>query len=264
MAAEKRATMRSRGTSALYQSLTPGLGCGSFPLVVKVTKKEELERALLDLWLTTRIPLTRAHLQYHTGLDRKRLSDWLDELVIEGVLGLDVSDDGEMLYEVSGAKRPENGALSFAEIGKLDQLEREVRNTTEKKKKKKAKKSASSELEDLQSEVMVNHAKGLVKRASKSLTKPTEEGDKSLILSSALSFFFGPLGWFYAGSYKEAALGSLAYIALLSILPGLLVSPLLFLAMPISGVAGLVYAWQHNRSGERAQLLLDKGDDDDD
>ncbi len=228
--------------------------------------KDEFERAILDLWLTTQIPVTRAHLQYHTGVGRKKVDAWLDELVIEGVLGLDITDEGDMLYTVSGATRPADGATSFAQLGKLDQLKAEVAGTKGTKGKKRRREEQAnalgSDLEDLHTSLIVNQAKGLARKASKSLTKKREEGEKSLLISSALSFFFGPLGWFYAGSYKEAAAGSLAYLALVTILPSLLLSPLLFLAMPISGVAGLVYAWQHNRSGQRKPLLLGKGDDD--
>ncbi|MBT8492750.1 MAG: hypothetical protein KJO07_06790 [Deltaproteobacteria bacterium] len=229
--------------------------------------KDELERAILDLWLKTRIPLTRAHLQYHTGASRKKLGEWLDELSVEGVLDFEVTDDGDMLYKVPGATRPADGANSFAELEKLGKLKREVaskpKRIKRKKKRKSKEQSMDDDLADLQSDLVIGQARGLVKRAGKSLTN-TEEGDKSLLLSSALSFFFGPLGWFYAGNFKEAAVGSLAYIALLSILPGILMSPLLFLAMPVSGIAGLVYAWQHNRTGgERKPLMLGKGEDDD-
>jgi len=220
--------------------------------------KEELEQSLLELWLSTRIPLTRAHVQYHTGVTRKRLSQWLDELVVEGVLDVDVDDDGEMIYQVPGAKRPATGPTTFTELGSTKT------KTKTKTKAKAGSRSPEEALEDLQAELVVNQAKGLVKKAGRSLAKPGKEGDKSLIASSALSFFFGPLGWFYAGSYKEAAIGSVAFLALWKILPGLLLSPLLFLLMPVSGIAGLVYAWQHNRSGERAPLLLGKDEPEDD
>src|SRR5262249_4569856 len=37
------------------------------------------------------------------------------------------------------------------------------------------------------------------------------EGKKSLIASGVLSFFFVPLGWLYAGSFKEAGVVALVY-----------------------------------------------------
>src|SRR6185436_10552783 len=42
--------------------------------------REDFETRVLELWMTTRIPLTRAHLQYATGLVRRRMNAWLDEM----------------------------------------------------------------------------------------------------------------------------------------------------------------------------------------
>lgn len=217
-------------------------------------KKEDLEQAILDLWLTTRIPLTRAHIQYHTRVSRKKLDAWLDELVLDGVLGVDVSGDGEMLYEVPGAERPEAGARSFAEQGRVGKISKAAGN-------KRRARDDDDALADLESEIVGQQARGLVKRAGKSLTK-TKEGDKSILVSGGLSLAFGPLGWFYAGSYKEAAIGSLIFLAAVKIIPMFLLMPILFVAMPVSALAGMTYAWQHNRKGERGDLLLGKGDDD--
>lgn len=100
------------------------------------------------------------------------------------------------------------------------------------------------------------------------LTKPREAGDKSWLISGALSFFLGPLGWLYAGSFREsipaAALWLVVAALLGNIVPMFLLMPVLMVAMPISAIGGVVYAIGHNRAGERIRLFGDddaKGDD---
>jgi hypothetical protein len=104
--------------------------------------------------------------------------------------------------------------------------------------------------------------------AKHELSKPREAGDKSWLISGALSFFFGPLGWLYAGAWREsipAALGYLLTLGLVtSIVPMFLLMPVMMVALPLSGVAGVVYAIGHNRDGKRIRLFgddADKGDD---
>ena len=70
--------------------------------------------------------------------------------------------------------------------------------------------------------------------------------------------FFGPVGWLYAGSLREAIPASLLYILAASIamkLPLFLIWPVMMVALPISGIAGVVYAIQHNRHGGRMRLF---------
>ncbi|HEX9103147.1 MAG TPA: hypothetical protein VF997_13140, partial [Polyangia bacterium] len=81
------------------------------------------------------------------------------------------------------------------------------------------------------------------------------DGKKSLIASGVLSFFFGPLGWLYAGSFKEAGVVALVYFLLCAIIPHLLLAPLLAIAHPLSAAVGVLYAWKYNQKGERATLL---------
>jgi hypothetical protein len=103
----------------------------------------------------------------------------------------------------------------------------------------------------------------LATTAKKELARPREKGDKSWLASGALSFFFGPLGWLYAGSLREAIPASFLYLlvlGLLSKLPIFLVWPVMMVVMPISAIAGVVYAIQHNRHGERTRLF-DKEED---
>jgi hypothetical protein len=93
------------------------------------------------------------------------------------------------------------------------------------------------------------------------LTRPREASDKSWLASGALSLFLGPVGWLYAGSFREAAPAALAWLLVgglaFNIIPAILLLPVLAVLMPLSGIAGVVYALTYNRHGER-QRLFDK------
>jgi hypothetical protein len=91
------------------------------------------------------------------------------------------------------------------------------------------------------------------------LAKPTQAGEKSWAKSALVSTLFGPLGWLYAGSFREAAPASAAWLAFAAIaakLPTLLLFPVLMVALPLSGIAGLLYAVQYNRNGRKRQRLF--------
>lgn len=104
--------------------------------------------------------------------------------------------------------------------------------------------------------------------AKHELSKPREAGDKSWLVSGGLSFFLGPLGWLYAGAWREAipaaALWLIAAGLITKIVPMFLLMPVLMVVLPLSGVAGVVYAIGHNRSGKRVRLWGDEDDKGDD
>lgn len=202
--------------------------------------------------MQSQIPITRAHLQYDTGARRRELERWLDELVVEGVLEVDVGEGGEMIYTVPGADRPSDGPRTFAE------LEKRRGGRKRSREKKRSREADPDPGEDL---VLASKAMSLANRARSSLDKPKEKGEKSLLLSAGLSFF-GPLGWLYAAPFRESLPAIGAMMLLWSIVPSFLLSPLLFLLLPLSSVAGLVYGWQYNRYGERTPIFLSDGKDD--
>lgn len=187
---------------------------------------------MLSLWMTTRMPLTRANLQFVTGVPRARLEKWLDELVAENIVDVDSDDAGELVWLVRGAERPARGPEKAEEIKKLADLKREV------------------------------HASGstsLVRMgaAASALARPPAAGrdQKSLIASGLLSFFFGPLGWLYAAPLKEAGLAIAAYVLLCALLPHFVLAMLFGVLNPVSAGIGVLYAWRYNQKGERTPLL---------
>jgi hypothetical protein len=193
--------------------------------------RDEFEHQILSLWMTTRVPFTRANLQFVTGVPRGKLGGWLDALVADGVLDVDSDDAGELTWTVRGAERAASGPERPEDVRKLAELKRQVRGAT-----------------------------ALVKAGTSaaSLSLPAlagGDGKKSLVASGVLSFFFGPLGWLYAAPLKEAGVAVLAYLVLCAVLPHLLLAPLLGIMHPLSAAIGVAYAYRHNQKGERTPLL---------
>jgi hypothetical protein len=195
--------------------------------------KDGFEARLLDLWMRTRIPLTRVNVQYATKAPRKKVDRWLDELCRDDVLEVDVTDDGTTIWTVKGAERPRTGAASFAELEKLERLGRHVE-------------TASTALT-------------LASRAAGGPPAVRAGGEKkSLVASGALSFFLGPLGWLYAAPLGEAAGPIAIFLALAMILPHAIFWPLLTVLLPVSAFFGVAYAFRYNQRGERTRLLPKK------
>ena len=89
-------------------------------------KKKDFEARVLEIWLRSRVSLTLVHVQHLTGAARDRTKEWLDAMTVDGVLDVDVTDSGEMLWAVRGAERPRSGPETIAEFERLGALSREV------------------------------------------------------------------------------------------------------------------------------------------
>jgi hypothetical protein len=218
--------------------------------------RDEFETRVLDLWMKTRIPLTRAHLQYESKARRRQIERWLDELVVEGVLEVEVGDQGEMEWTVPGAVRPLDGATTFDELERKQAMRAEARRRVRRSagRDDRDDRGGSDEL------ALAGKALVLANRGRAELERSKGDGKKSLLVSSGLSLL-GPVGWLYAAPFRESVPALLAFAVIYKLLPSFLLMPILFLALPLSAVAGLVYALQYNRYGERTPLFL-TGDDD--
>jgi hypothetical protein len=99
----------------------------------------------------------------------------------------------------------------------------------------------------------------LAKKAHGVKQELAKGGEKSWVKSGVASLLLGPLGWLYAGSLREAIPASAAWLAFgalaTKIIPMFLLMPVLLVALPLSGIAGVVYALQFNRSGKRQRLF---------
>jgi hypothetical protein len=202
-------------------------------------RRSELEQRVLDLWISTRVPLTRVNLQVLTRVPRSKLEPWLDELVGEGILEVDSDDDGEMLWVVPGAERSKTGLQSVAEVKKLNEL----RGSIDARSKAKS-----------GSNMLGSASTALVRRAVGQSLAARGPEQKSVVAAGALGFFLGPIGWLYAAPLKDAIPAIIIMSLAFSILPHFLLIPLLGVLMPASALASAFYAWQHNSKGERVSL----------
>lgn len=120
------------------------------------------------------------------------------------------------------------------------------------------KKAAQSPVDDMGSALELA---GKANQVKQELARKPGKGEKSWIKSGIASMALGPVGWLYAGSLREAVPAAAAWVALLAlaskILPTLLIMPALMVALPLSGIAGIVYALQYNRHGGRQRLFGD-------
>lgn len=102
---------------------------------------------------------------------------------------------------------------------------------------------------------------GKAHQVKQELARKPGKGEKSWIKSGIASMALGPVGWLYAGSLREAVPAATVWVALLAlaskILPTLLIMPALMVALPLSAIAGIVYALQYNRHGGRQRLFGD-------
>lgn len=111
----------------------------------------------------------------------------------------------------------------------------------------------------------LEHLGGALELASKAnqvkqeLARPPKKGDKSWIISGVASLALGPAGWLYAGSMREAVPAAVGWLALAivasKILPVFLMMPVLMVVLPLSAIAGVVYALHYNRAGKRQRLF---------
>jgi hypothetical protein len=245
---------------------------------------DEFESKVLELWMKSRVPLTQANLQYFAGVPRRELNQWIDKLLGAGVL--DIEDDGsddEIEYSVPGAQRSLDGPATCEEYERKRKLVDEAKERILARRAGKpmpepsseptdyAGDSESSDDEDEEDEeddgpgvagivgkaALMASGKALVAldKPLALLDKPRGKGEKSLPLSAGLSLL-GPIGWLYAGSFREAIPATAAAVAAYYILPSFIVAPFLLVGALASGAVGLTYAWQFNRKKGRTPLFL--------
>ena len=101
---------------------------------------------------------------------------------------------------------------------------------------------------------------GRANRVKAELSRKPGKGEKSWIKSGIASTALGPIGWLYAGSLREAVPAATAWLAVMALvskfIPMVLLMPVLMVALPLSGLAGILYAVQYNRAGGKRQRLF--------
>lgn len=122
------------------------------------------------------------------------------------------------------------------------------------------KKRPTAEVEDDDRGSDLGGALALAKKANDVKNELAKKGEKSWIKSGLASMLLGPLGWLYAGSFREAIPASVVYLAFAALISKLpfIMWPVMMVALPLSGIAGVVYALQYNKTGQRQRLWGDK------
>jgi hypothetical protein len=102
----------------------------------------------------------------------------------------------------------------------------------------------------------------LAKKANEVKQELAKKGEKSWIKGGLASTLLGPVGWLYAGSFREAIPASAIYILLgmlaSKILPMFMLFPVMLVALPLSGIVGAMYALKYNKTGKRQRLFKSK------
>lgn len=214
-------------------------------------KPHEFEQAVLDLAMTTSVPLTRANILFYSGAGARQADKWLDDMLRSGLIEFNSDDDGEITYTVPGAKRPAGGptmltrcsacrraSAAGTRCGRCGQL-------------------LDPQLRSIARDIARGGtALDLVRGKGGALLPPQGEGDKNLIVAGALGLL-GPFGWFYAAPLQEAAAASAVFLLAYWLLPAVLMVPLVSLLLPVSAVVGVLYAYKHNRVGNRSGLFTE-------
>ncbi len=253
---------------------------------------EEFEAKVLEVWVKSRVPLTTANLQYFAGVPRRKLNSWIDDLLDNGVLDVDIeSDNGDLEYAVPGAARSLTGPSTCEEYEKKRKLIHDAKARILAKRAGKPMPPSSTEAlvpmdeddndndvdqdeededEDEDEDRDERGVASLVGKAALAvggtalvaldkplalLDKPRGKGEKSLAASAALSLL-GPVGWLYAGSFREAIPATVAAVAVYTILPSFVLAPFMMVGALLSSAVGLTYAWQFNRKKGRTPLFL--------
>lgn len=213
--------------------------------------RDDFEHKVLALWIESRIPMTTANIQYYTKLPRKRVEQWLESLASEGTLDMILTQDGQVLWKVmGGAQRPLNGATTFEELSKSGHSPSPPPEP-----------KSNPLLEQFNAVKAASSTALVLSDAKNQLTRPRQDGEKSYLWSMGLSLF-GPLGWLYAGAWREAIPASavflFSYWILNKILPFFLFGPILLILLPASAIVGGIYAYKYNKHGKRQALLPEK------
>jgi hypothetical protein len=206
--------------------------------------RDAFEQRLVELWTTTRVPLTRATLVALTGAPRTTLDEWLEALVADKRLELDATSHGELTFGVPGTARTAHGPETIEELRTIERLRGELAPAA--RQSRTPDRAAPRSLAE-------DHK-------SASLASAAQTG-RSIVTGGALGLVAGPLGWLYAAPLREALPAAALYLVVCKLLPLLLLLPLLGVVHPAAAVVGALYASRYNAAGRRTSLIPGAPDD---
>lgn len=214
-------------------------------------RPQEFEQAVLELAMTTRVPLTRANIVFYSGIQMSKADKWLDEMVRDGLVEFDTDDEGELLYKVCGTKRPVAGAKDLTRCTACR------RATATGARCSRCGQLLDSHLRALKDEVESKLMGTALRKLPQAalLSAGSTDGPKNVALGGALGLL-GPIGWFYAAPMGEAIMGSVAFLLMFALSKWLVIG-LSGLLLPLSALIGALYTYKYNRTGRRSGLLGD-------
>ncbi len=214
-------------------------------------RPQEFEQAVLELAMTTRVPLTRANIVFYSGVKTSQADKWLDEMIRDGLLDFDTDDDGELLYNVCGGKRPSVGPKELTRCTACKRASAAGSRCS------RCGQLLDSHLRALKEEVEGKFVSTALRKlpASAILSSGSMQGEKNVALGGALGLL-GPFGWFYAAPLQEAAIASVAFFLMLSLSKWLVIG-LSWLILPLSALMGALYAFKYNRTGRRSGIFTE-------
>lgn len=186
-------------------------------------KLDDFEMAVIDL-AHEGVRLTVPNVVARLKIAPTKTEAWLDELAAKGRLEVEVDGEGIVYYRVRGltARARRDPAAALVPYG-----ERAVRRAA---------------------------AGALNERFGSTLPK---EQRKSLLAAFLLALVFPGIGLFYAAPWVAALVGTLAAAVALGLLAKIwFIGGIIAAATAItSGVAGLLYAVEYNKRGQRTHIL---------
>ena len=234
--------------------------------------------------MTTRVPLSRTNVVFYSGAPASKADKWLVDMVAQGLLELDSDEGGELLYPLAEGKRPARGATELVRCtacqrvtgaattcGRCGQaMDARLRNLKAELADARPQTALvprrASTLYDrgVAVQAQVDKISALARRMEQltgsSLVSGSPPADeKSLVAAGVFGFFFGPIGWIYAGPMREAGVAIRALVLASLLVPTSLLWLVLSLLAPVSALINVLYAWQYNRTGVRKSLLLSDG-----
>lgn len=220
-------------------------------------RPQDFEQAVLELAMTTRVPLTRANIVFYSGTTTSKADKWLDEMVRDGIIEFDSDDDGELIYKVCGASRPSVGAKELTRCTACRRASGAGSRCS------RCGQLLDSHLRALKEEVEGKLVGAALRKLPQAALLPSgASGEKSVALGGALGLL-GPLGWFYAAPLGEAMLGSAAFFVLWALSKWLVIG-LSGVLLPVSALIGALYAYKYNRTGQRSSMFTDSTSSHDD
>lgn len=167
------------------------------------------------------------------------------------------ADAQRVRKEAALAKVRDQRAQQLAEKNALLERQKSLHSRTS------AKQAAVAAPADDDDDDGVGSALVLAKKANNVRAELAKKGVKSWAKSGIASMALGPVGWLYAGSFREAIPASAVWLVIAficsKIIPTFLLMPVLLVALPLSGIAGVMYALGYNKTGKRVRLF-DKGE----